>query len=304
MMNICAFYIFKPLTAQEVAQLKLELEQMADNQAIRGLVLLGREGINFTISGPANGIAAFKSWLTHRMHLIEPQFKDSQAPKHPFHVFKVKVKKEIVSLGQPGLVPGSTKNGHISPEEWHRKLRGGEAVLLDTRNDYEIEIGKFKGAVDLDIKEFQDFPAKLDKSGISKDREVLIYCTGGIRCEKAILEMKRQGYERVQQLEGGILNYLKEFPREEFRGECFVFDYRVALDQNLAPTETYKLCAHCGQPSANQVNCKLCQKDGVVCGHCIERGINTCSKNCANHAHLGSDSSRPHLQELRKRHRL
>ncbi len=277
---------------------------MAENQSVRGLVLLGREGINFTISGADKGIEAFRSWLTHRMHLVGPQFKISRSHKHPFHVFKVKVKKEIVSLGQPGLVPGSEKNGHISPIEWHDKLQKGEAVILDARNDYEVAIGKFKGAVDLDIKEFQDFPAKLEKSGISKDREVLIYCTGGIRCEKAILEMKRQGYERVQQLDGGILNYLQEFPQGEFGGECFVFDYRVALDQELKPTQTYKLCAHCGQPSAKEVSCTLCSKNGVVCGHCVERGINTCSKNCANHARLGSDSRRPHLQEHRKRHRI
>ena len=304
MIHICAFYIFKPLLAQEVSQLKLELEQMAANQALRGLVLLGREGINFTISGTATGLEAFKAWLTTRMHLTQPHFKDSLSLKHPFHVFKVKVKKEIVSLGQPGLVPDSLKNGHVSPAEWQGKLHSGEAVVLDVRNDYEVEIGKFTNAVDLGINEFQNFPARLQQSGISKDREVLIYCTGGIRCEKAILEMKRQGYERVQQLEGGILNYLKEFPQAGFEGECFVFDYRVAVDQQLAPTQTYKLCAHCGQPSAQEVNCSLCHKDGVVCGHCIERGINTCSKNCANHARLGSESRRPHLQELRKRHRL
>lgn len=304
MIHICAFYIFKPLPALEVSSLKNELELMAANHSIRGLALIGREGLNFTISGPAAGIELFETWLVPRLNLTDPQFKHSQAQRHPFHNFKVKIKKEIVSMGQPGVVPSSPVNSHISPQEWHAKLKSGEAVILDTRNDYEVEIGKFENAIDLDIKEFQDFPAKLERSGISKDREVLIYCTGGIRCEKAILEMKKQGYERVSQLQGGILNYLKEYPREQFEGECFVFDYRVALDQDLAPSEQYRLCAHCGQPSAQTLTCSLCESEGVVCHHCTDRGIKTCSKNCANHARLGSSSRRPHLQEQRKRHRL
>jgi len=292
------------MNAGEINVLKQELEVMATHQSVRGLALIGREGLNFTISGPAAGVRIFKTWLTARLDLKDPQFKDSSAPKHPFHKFQVKVRKEIVSMGRPGVVPESQLNCHISPREWHERLKAGEAVVLDTRNDYEVEIGKFENAVDLDIKEFQDFPAKLERSGISKDREVLIYCTGGIRCEKAILEMKRQGYERVSQLQGGILNYLKEYPREKFEGECFVFDYRVAVDQDLAPSEKYRLCAHCGQPSAQTLDCSLCGTNGVVCGHCTEKGIETCSKNCANHARLGSSSRKPHLQEQRKRHRL
>ncbi len=303
MIQICAFYYFKPLTAQEVAQLKLELEQMAEAQSVRGLVLIGREGINFTISGPPTTLEIFKSWLTTRMNLKNPEFKDSFAEKHPFHVFRVKIKKEIVTLGKPDLVPQGPCN-HISPEEWHQKLLAGEAVVLDTRNDYEVEIGKFKDAIDFDIKEFHEFPKKLEESGIAKEREVLIYCTGGIRCEKAMLEMKNQGYERVYQLDGGILNYLKEYPRQGFEGECFVFDYRVAVTQDLKPTEQYKLCAHCGQPSTTEVSCSLCTQPGIVCHHCQTQGITACSKNCANHARLGSNSRRPHLAEARKRHRI
>lgn len=303
MTQICAFYYFKTLTATEVAQLKLELEQMAEGRAIRGLVLIGREGINMTISGSIEGVEAFKAWLAARMDVADPQFKDSFADKHPFHVFRVKVKKEIVTLGAPDLIPQGPCN-HISPAEWHEKLNSGEAVVLDTRNDYEVEIGKFKNAIDFGIKEFHEFPEKLRQAGIPKEREILIYCTGGIRCEKAMLEMKRQGFERVYQLDGGILNYIKEYPRQGFEGECFVFDYRVAVDQNLAPSEKYKLCAHCGQPSTTEVACSLCPQSGIVCHHCQDQGIKTCSKNCENHARLGSNSRRPHLAEARKRHRL
>lgn len=303
MIQVCAFYQFKPLTADMVRQLKLELEQMAEVQNVRGLVLIGREGINFTISGTEAGVSAFKSWLTTRMDLESPKFKDSFTNKHPFHIFKVKIKKEIVTIGDTALIP-SGECHHISPKEWHEKMLTGEAVVLDTRNDYEVEIGKFKNALDLDIKEFHEFPKKLEDSGISKEREVLIYCTGGIRCEKAILEMKRQGYEKVSQLDGGILNYLKEFPKEQFEGECFVFDYRVAVDQELNATTQYKLCAHCGQPATSTVDCSMCSVKGIVCHHCVDKGIKTCSKNCENHAQLGSNSHKPHIHELRKRHRI
>lgn len=276
---------------------------MAHVQSVRGLVLLGREGINFTISGSASGIEAFKAWLTTRMDLKNPTFKDSFAEKHPFHIFKVKIRKEIVTLGNPKLVPTGAQDGHISPSEWREKMQNG-AYVLDTRNDYEYEIGKFKGAHQLDIKEFHDFPARLRQLELPKDQEVLIYCTGGIRCEKAILEMREQGFERVYQLDGGILNYLKEFPNDAFEGECFVFDYRVAVDQELKPTATYRLCTHCGQPSKTEITCALCENKGVVCGHCIDKGINTCSKNCAHHGRIGSASKRPHLQERLKRHRV
>lgn len=301
--QICAFYTFKPFSAHEVRQLKLELEQMAEVQGVRGLVLLGHEGINFTVSGPPTGIEAFKAWLTTRIQLSEPQFKDSFASKHPFHVFRVKVRKEIVTIGRPDLVPAGACN-HIAPREWDEKLKSGKAVCIDTRNDYEVEIGKFKNAIDFNIKEFHEFPQRMKDSGISKDSEVLIYCTGGIRCEKAMLELKEQGYKRVYQLDGGILNYLKQFPREEFEGECFVFDYRVAVDQDLGASKQYKLCAHCGQPSTTTVDCSLCHSVGVVCHHCKDAGITTCSKNCAHHARIGSNSHRPHMAEARKRHRI
>ncbi|NJL25760.1 MAG: hypothetical protein HC902_11680 [Calothrix sp. SM1_5_4] len=126
------------------------------------------------------------------------------------------------------------------------------------------------------------------------DKKVLIYCTGGIRCEKAILAMHELGYKNVHQLGGGILNYLKEYPKGEFEGECFVFDYRVAVDQNLQPTRRYQLCPHCGQPANTEVSCTQCEAKSVICHHCIEeRSITTCSKNCAHHAKIGSGSRNP-----------
>jgi UPF0176 protein len=304
MVEVCSYYLFRPFSAAEIADLKPELEAMAQSHSLKGLVLIGREGLNFTVSGPIDGMKVFRAWLIARLNLQAPDFKISETARHPFQVFKVKVKKEIVTMGQPGVVPNSEVNGHISPREWHDKMKSGEAIVLDTRNGYEVEIGKFKGALDLGLEEFQEFPEKLKDSGLPKEREILIYCTGGIRCEKAILEMKKQGFEKVHQLQGGILSYLKEFPDGEFDGECFVFDYRVAVDKKLRPTSLYKFCVHCGQPSAREIECALCHSPGVVCHRCVGAGINTCSKNCAHHAGLGRTSNRPHLQEQRKRNRV
>lgn len=130
-----------------------------------------------------------------------------------------------------------------------------------------------------------------------------MYCTGGIRCEKAILEMRQQGYENVYQLQGGILEYLKEFPDQEFKGECFVFDYRIAVDQQLNPTLRYRFCPHCGQPGEEVIHCAKCSREEIICGHCKDLGGHhlTCSKNCAHHFQIGSASSKPHAQEREKR---
>jgi UPF0176 protein len=156
--------------------------------------------------------------------------------------------------------------------------------MIDTRNWYEYKIGTFQGALNPDIEKFTDFPEYIEKQGISKDKKMLIFCTGGIRCEKGILELQQQGYEKVYQLEGGILNYLAQYPRDEFKGECFVFDHRVAVDQNLSPSKNYVLCPHCGQPGDTSIVCKRCDHEDKICESCAQLTYKkeTCSKNCAH----------------------
>jgi UPF0176 protein len=155
-------------------------------------------------------------------------------------------------------------------------------VIVDARNDYEYAIGKFKGAIDPSIKTFSEFPEFVKKGELPKDKKVMMYCTGGIRCEKALLEMEKQGYSDVYQLEGGILAYLQQFPEGNFEGECFVFDKRVAVDQHLQPSQTYHICPHCGNPGTLEVNCLACNKQAIVCYGCAkEERHKTCSKNCA-----------------------
>lgn len=299
---ISTFYQFLPLKPDQVEAIKMHLETCAENHAVRGLVLLGTEGVNATVSGSVAGVETFKEEV--RSSFPQITFKDSESSKHPFHVFKVKIKDEIVTLGKPDLKPPLGVNNHLSPRDWHAAMQEPDTIVLDTRNDYEVEIGKFKNAIDFKTEEFNEFPEKLKSSGIPKDKKVLIYCTGGIRCEKAILEMRAQGYDKVFQLEGGILNYLKELPDQDYEGECFVFDYRVAVDQKLQPTKNYRCCPHCGQPAKETITCTQCGRGETVCNRCISENITTCSKNCAHHAAIGSGSRGIHLQELNKRHRI
>jgi UPF0176 protein len=301
--HVTSFYRFLPLGEGKVSEIKNRLEMFSLESGILGLCLLGREGINSTMSGSSDAIASLKTLLRE---LISPEmsFKDSLTTRHPFHIFRIKIKDEIVTMGKPGFAPDSAHNFHLSPEEWHLALQNPEAVILDTRNDYEVEIGKFRGARDFALKEFSEFPEAVRSSGIAKDKPVLMYCTGGIRCEKAMLEMRSQGFTNVHQLEGGILNYIEKFPEAAFEGECFVFDYRVAVDQDLQPTVKYKLCPHCGQPANKPITCAKCGTGAIVCHHCENEFAVTCSKNCAHHMSIGSASKRAHKQELTKRHKI
>lgn len=301
---ITTFYRFLPLSPEVIQSCQRDLEAMALKYDLRGLCLLGSEGINATISCHSKaGMSALKAMLQEQLNTNTISFKDSLGSRHPFQVFKVKIKSEIVSLGRPDLRPVDSKNNHLSPSEWEVALSQPDTVVIDTRNHYEVKIGKFKNAIDFNLNEFNEFPDKIHQSGIDKDKRVLMYCTGGIRCEKALLEMREQGYRDVYQLEGGILNYLNEYPNQNYSGECFVFDYRVALDQNLQPSKQYRLCPHCGQTALEPITCSKCGRAETVCRECLGKEAHgpTCSKNCAHHAAIGSDSRKVHLQELAKR---
>ncbi|RYZ75434.1 MAG: hypothetical protein EOP06_32390, partial [Proteobacteria bacterium] len=239
---VTTFYKFQHLADPEATKLSLENQALAFD--VRGLIIIGSEGFNATIScASPEGFESFKSFIREYFQSADLLFKDSRSHKAPFRRFKVKIREEIVTLGTPELAPESANNHHLSPAEWDRVLKEEKDILLiDTRNWYETKIGTFKGAVNPLIDKFTEFPDYVEKNEIPKDKKMLIFCTGGIRCEKGILELQRQGFNNVFQLEGGIINYLKEFPDQEYEGECFVFDHRVALDQKLEPTEKYGLC--------------------------------------------------------------
>lgn len=285
--QVAAFYQFRAIANDRVDALARALEKSGEQLGLRGLVILASEGLNATIAGESR--KTIESWLSSAEALLGfSQFspKWSESDVWPFRLFKVRVRSEIVTLGKPEvhpLEPGSET--HLSPAQWNKVLESEDCVVLDTRNWYETKIGTFKGAIDPKLNEFSEFSDYLKTSPIAKEQKVLIFCTGGIRCEKAIVEMQSQGFQNVFQLDGGILNYLAQYPNQQFEGECFVFDSRVAVRQDLQPSTTYKLCPHCGQPAQQSFACKRCGGDAFVCESCLEHAHrHTCSKNCAHHA--------------------
>jgi UPF0176 protein len=251
---VSTFYNFQHIENPE--QVKAELKDHFNKTRIKGLMILGHEGFNTTMCAlSAESLEALKKYIIEYFKCPGILFKDSESHIEPFKRLSIKIRNEIVTLGTPELVPVSREHSHLSPQQWNDVLqKEKDFLLIDTRNWYETEIGTFKGAVNPGIDVFTDFPKFIEEKNISKDKKMLIFCTGGIRCEKGILELEKQGFNNVFQLEGGILNYLEQFPNSEYEGECFVFDHRVALDQNLQPSQVFKLCPHCGQPGTLKID--------------------------------------------------
>jgi UPF0176 protein len=282
-LSVYTFYKFIQISELAVEDLKAQIQASGESHELEGLVIFGREGINATISGAPKNLEAFIEQLKTLLKVDDFGIKISPTDFAPFKKFRVKVRDEIVSLGKPDIYPTS-HNNHLTPEQWNEAMLETDVVVLDTRNWYETKVGKFTGAIDPGLTEFNKFPEYLKDSELKKDQKILIYCTGGIRCEKAIFEMQAQGFEKVFQLEGGILKYIEKFPNQKFEGECFVFDHRVAVDQELKPTETFKMCPHCGQPSKEKLSCRKCDLDAWICETCtLEEHKQTCSKNCSYH---------------------
>jgi UPF0176 protein len=284
--QIAAFYHFQSIAESELESLSTRLTDLGNELGLKGLIILAVEGMNGTVSGVSR--EAVVTYLTRASELLGfpvPTPKWSEAAEWPFKRFKVRLREEIVTLGKPEVQPLAPRSEtHLSPEDWDQMLREEGVLVLDTRNWYEVEIGKFKGAVDPKLKEFHEFSDYLKQAEIPKDKKIMIYCTGGIRCEKAIVEMQNQGFGSVYQLDGGILNYLEKLPHREFEGECFVFDQRLAVDQDLKPSVRYVMCPHCGQPASDKIECLRCETETSVCTQCAhETHLHTCSKNCAYH---------------------
>lgn len=298
------FYAFSPLKESDLPAAYAEITATASERNVLGLVIMGKEGMNTTLtSQDAAGLDSFVEYVIQRLELKEVSLiKTSYSERRPFKRFDIKLRAEIVTIGNENIVPKTLDHHHLSPEEWHKKMQSGDVVIVDTRNDYETKIGKFKNAIELDIKEFRDFPDKMRELGTDKEKPHLIYCTGGIRCEKAIYELENQGFKNVYQLEGGILNYIEKFPNQLFEGECFVFDARVALDQNLEPSKQYSLCPHCGDVSTEEITCLKCDHPSKLCDKCYElsqeqKDLHTCSKNCRHHYQLRPDRKGPHQKQ-------
>lgn len=241
---------------------------------IRGTILLAQEGINGTVVGSPEGIAGLLEWLRSDPRLANLEHKESHVSPEDktFYRMKVRLKKEIVTLGVEGINPNEVVGTYVDPEEWNRLIEDPDVLLIDTRNDYEVEIGTFRGAVDPHTKSFREFPTWVQQNlDSAKHKKVAMFCTGGIRCEKATSYMLKQGFEEVYHLKGGILKYLEEVPKEKsaWEGECYVFDHRVAVDHNLAPG-SYELCYACRRPLSDEDKDSPDYQYGVSCHRCID----------------------------------
>ena len=284
--HITAVYHFQEVSQAELEHRKSILDEFGNNPLFCGLMLLAPEGFNGTVAGPTEDIEKFKKTLIELSGTDKVVFKDSYSDFKPYKRYKVKIKEEIVTFDEAIVPEGSGQHEtHLSPVEWHKMIEEEDVVLIDTRNKYETAVGMFKGAIDPEIDKFTEFRDYVEKADLPKDKPVLMYCTGGIRCEKAAIDMKLRGFDKVFQLQGGILKYLEEYPDGHWDGECFVFDHRVAVDQNLEPSKKYRLCPHCGDPGEVHLECGQCLEESVVCKPCLEKGeiYKTCSKNCRHH---------------------
>lgn len=244
---------------------------------VKGTLLLASEGINGTIAGPEEGVRKVLAFLHADSRFSTLQHKEAWSDKPPFHRMKVRLKKEIVTLRVPELDPNKTVGQYVKPQDWNALLADPDVVVIDTRNDYEVVIGTFKGAINPDIKTFAELPAWLDaqpnlQGEGAKKTKVAMFCTGGIRCEKSTALMKMRGFDEVYHLEGGILKYLEEVAPQEstWEGECFVFDERVSVGHGLAPGP-YELCRSCRWPLGATEKASPLYVKGVSCPQCHDQ---------------------------------
>lgn len=267
---VCAMYKFVTLDNFEALRQPL-LDTMLKHD-VRGTLLLALEGINGTVSGTRESIDALLNWLRQDERLADIVYKESFESEQPFYRTKVKLKKEIVTMGVEGIDPRKVVGTYVKPQDWNALISDPDVVLVDTRNDYEVGIGTFEGAIDPKTKTFREFPQYVkDNLDPEKNKKVAMFCTGGIRCEKSTAYLKEQGFDEVYHLEGGILKYLEEVPQEDsmWQGECFVFDNRVTVDHNLEPGQ-YDQCHACRRPITEEDKQSEHFVQGVSCHFCID----------------------------------
>lgn len=265
---VCAMYKFVALENYEAMRQPL-LEAM-ENNGIKGTLLLANEGINGTVSGTREGIDGLLAYLNADERINPISFKESLHETQPFYRTKVKLKKEIVTMGVEGIDPLKTVGTYVKPKDWNALISDPDVTVIDTRNDYEIEIGTFKHAINPKTDTFREFPAYVAKEmDPKKNKKVAMFCTGGIRCEKSTAYMKEQGFEEVYHLEGGILQYLEDVPKDEslWEGDCFVFDNRVAVNHDLEKSH-YDQCYACRLPITAEDKLSDKYEPGVSCPHC------------------------------------
>jgi len=268
---VCALYRFVYL--DDYRALRTPLLQVMEQHGICGTLLLSREGINGTVAGTRAAIDTLFGWLQRDRRLAGIEHRESLAERPPFKRCRVKLKKEIVTLGVTGLDPNREAGTYVNPSDWNALISEPDVLLVDTRNDYEIRVGTFRNAVNPGTATFREFPGfvrtRLDPA---LHRKVAMFCTGGIRCEKSTAYLRQQGFREVYHLKGGILNYLEQIPEREslWTGECFVFDERVTVNHSLEQG-SHVLCHACRMPLSAGDRASDDYRRGVSCPHCAGR---------------------------------
>ena len=268
---VCALYKF--VTLENFQGLRQPLHNVLEANQVRGTLLLANEGINGTIAGSRTGINKVLNWLRNDPRLSDIDYKESFTDNMPFNRAKVKLKKEIVTLGVEGIDPKRVVGTYVSPADWNQLISDPEVFVVDTRNDYEFKVGTFKNAVNPNTESFREFP-RFVKENLSpeKHKKIAMFCTGGIRCEKSTAFLKEQGFDEVYHLKGGILKYLEEVPATEtlWEGECFVFDERVTVNLQLEKGN-YDQCNACRLPITEIDKASDKYRQGVSCPHCFDK---------------------------------
>ena len=287
-------------------------------QAVKGTLLLAREGINGTIAGSEPGVRAVLAYLRSLPGLAGLEHKESWAQAEPFLRMKVKLKKEIVTMGVPEIDPSQHAGIYVQPQGWNALISDPDVLLVDTRNEYEVRVGSFAGAVNPHIDKFTEFPEWIEQAENRQGKKkIAMFCTGGIRCEKSTAYLRQQGYEEVYHLKGGILKYLEEVPQEQslWQGECFVFDERVTVGHGLVPGD-YELCRACREPISAEDKASPYFLQGVSCPHChgkhdaeklrsfAERQKQIALAQARGQRHVGEQLPAPEIRRAEKRAKI
>ena len=283
MYQVLLYYCYTPLENPE--QFRDEHHRLCLELDLRGRIIVAAEGLNGTVSGTVENCARYMVAVKVDPRFAALEFKIDQVAAHTFQKLHVRVKPEIVHSSLRHVRPHEKTGQHLSPAEFQALKDREDVVIVDVRSDYEYNLGRFKNAVTLDMENFRDFPERVERLKEFKDKKILTYCTGGVKCEKASAYLLEQGFENVYQLHGGIIKYGIEAGGEDFDGQCYVFDNRVAVDVNRVNPMVISRCQHCQQPSNRLVNCANphCNAHLPLCEACGEQLQGACSEACAQH---------------------
>lgn len=270
MANIIVAALYRFTRIDQPEALRDPLLNLMTEHGIKGTLLLAAEGINGTVAGQREAIDALVTWLKNDTRFVDLSYKESTCDVMPFARAKVKLKAEIVTMGVADIDPNRVVGTYIEPRDWNTLIRDPDVIVIDTRNDYEVEVGTFNNAINPAISTFREFPAFVDEQlDPVRTPKVAMFCTGGIRCEKSTAYLKERGFDEVYHLRGGILKYLEEVPEEdsEWYGECFVFDERVTVDHALRRGH-YDQCHACRRPITDEDKNSIHYAAGISCPHC------------------------------------